>query len=219
MPAGDAVRRTPVGDGHRRRAGVVTGPVPEIFPGPLLPNVLERSITPAGIQALLAPRRRARPARRRRRTPATTRSPTPPDTVVDDHRRRTTSRTRPTRSGSTPRPTRPAPTWPSSSPRWPTCRRPSAPTELGPEQPFASRQYLIRASPVDPATLSMDVEPTIVDVAGRRAGAPRRRRGVRRGAGRRGRRPVRRRHHADVLHRGRRHLPGRGQPSAPGRTC
>ena len=33
---------------------------------------------------------------------------------------------------------------------------------LGPEQPFAPAQYLIQAMPVDPATLDVDMEPTIV---------------------------------------------------------
>jgi hypothetical protein len=33
---------------------------------------------------------------------------------------------------------------------------------LGPEAPFAPAQYLIQAMPIDPATLDVDIEPTIV---------------------------------------------------------
>ena len=33
--------------------------------------------------------------------------------------------------------------------------------QLGDEEPFVSEQYLIQATPIDPATLSIDVEPTL----------------------------------------------------------
>jgi hypothetical protein len=53
-PVGAIFARTPValitGDGR----ALTTGPVPAIYPGPLLPNVLERSITPDAIQQLVA---------------------------------------------------------------------------------------------------------------------------------------------------------------------
>lgn len=54
VPAGTAFANTPValitGDG----LAISTGPVIAIFPGPLLPNVLQRTITPAAVQDLLA---------------------------------------------------------------------------------------------------------------------------------------------------------------------
>ena len=53
-PVGAIFARTPVtliaGDGR----ALTTGPVPEISPGPLLPNVQQRSITPEAIQQLTA---------------------------------------------------------------------------------------------------------------------------------------------------------------------
>jgi hypothetical protein len=53
-PVGAIFARTPValitGDGR----ALTTGPEPAIYPGPLLPNILERSITPAGVQQLVA---------------------------------------------------------------------------------------------------------------------------------------------------------------------
>jgi hypothetical protein len=54
VPAGAIFARTPValvtGDGR----ALTTGPVPAIYPGPLLPNIQERSITPAATQQLVA---------------------------------------------------------------------------------------------------------------------------------------------------------------------
>jgi hypothetical protein len=54
VPVGHSFANIPValitGDGR----SLAAGPVPAIFPGPLLPNVQQRSISPAGVQALLA---------------------------------------------------------------------------------------------------------------------------------------------------------------------
>jgi hypothetical protein len=54
VPAGYAFVNTPTalvtGDGR----ALSTGAVPAIFPGPLLPSILQRAITPAGVQHLLA---------------------------------------------------------------------------------------------------------------------------------------------------------------------
>ncbi len=54
VPAGVAFANTPTalitGDGR----AFTTGPVTAIYPGPLLPNIQERSITPAAVQQLLA---------------------------------------------------------------------------------------------------------------------------------------------------------------------
>lgn len=54
VPVGFAFANTPLalvtGDGR----ALSTGPVIAIFPGPLLPNVQQRSISPAGVQQLLA---------------------------------------------------------------------------------------------------------------------------------------------------------------------
>jgi hypothetical protein len=53
-PVGAIFARTPValitGDGR----ALTTGPVPAIYPGPLLPNIQQRLITPAAIQQLVA---------------------------------------------------------------------------------------------------------------------------------------------------------------------
>ena len=54
VPAGFAFVNAPLalvtGDGQ----ALSTGPVTAIYPGPLLPNILQRSITPAAVQQLLA---------------------------------------------------------------------------------------------------------------------------------------------------------------------
>jgi hypothetical protein len=54
VPAGTAFTQVPLllisGDGR----AINEGPIPEIYPGPLLPNLLERTITEAGVQTLLA---------------------------------------------------------------------------------------------------------------------------------------------------------------------
>jgi len=54
VPAGYAFVNAPIalvtGDGR----ALSTGPVTAIYPGPLLPNILQRSITPAAVQQLLA---------------------------------------------------------------------------------------------------------------------------------------------------------------------
>jgi hypothetical protein len=54
VPAGTAFTQAPLllisGDGR----AINTGPIPEIYPGPLLPNLVERTITEAGVQTLLA---------------------------------------------------------------------------------------------------------------------------------------------------------------------
>ena len=153
--------RTPVvmvtGDGR----ALTTGPVPEIHPGPLLPNLLERSIMAAGTQTLLA---RADElglladvsyTRNDRIADAA-------DTVVTITIDGTTYRHEayalgmdveddPARANLAE--------FVAAMSDLPTT---VGADELGPEQPFATDQYLIKASRVDPATLSTDVEPTIV---------------------------------------------------------
>jgi hypothetical protein len=153
--------RTPAamltGDGRL----LTTGPVAEIHPGPLLPNLLERSITPAATQAVLA---RADElglladvtyARNDQIADAA-------DTVVTITVDGTTYRHQAYALGMDVE---------DDPARANLAEFVAAMTdlpatvgagELGPEQPFATDQYLIRATPVEPATLSTDVEPTIV---------------------------------------------------------
>jgi hypothetical protein len=153
--------RTPVamvtGDGR----ALTTGPVPAIYPGPMLPNVLERSITPEATQTLLARAdelgllAKVDYARNDQIADAA-------DTVVTI-----------TADGSTYRhqayalgmdveqdPAR------ANLAEFVTAMLDLPATvgadQLGPEGAFAGEQYLIQAEPFDPLTLSVDVEPTIV---------------------------------------------------------
>ncbi len=166
--------RTPVamitGDGM----ALSTGPVPEIFPGPLLPNVLQRTITPEATQELVAladelglladityaPNNMVADA---------------PDTVVTITVDGTTYVHRAYALGidDEPDPAR------DNLNEFVTAMIDLPATvgadQLGPEEPYVADEYLIRATPVDPATLSVDVEPTIVEWPAGRAGASRRR--------------------------------------------
>jgi hypothetical protein len=139
------------------------GPVPAIYPGPLLPNLLERTITEDGTQTLLAKAdelgllAEADYARNDQIADA-------PDTVV----KITVDGTTYTHSayalgfdGET------------DAGRANLFEFVTAATtdlagtvgedELGPEAPVASDTYLVRATPVDPATVTTEVPATIVD--------------------------------------------------------
>ena len=177
--------RTPAamvtGDGR----ALSTGPVPAIYPGPLLPNVLQQSITPEGTQTAAGVGRRARLVGGRRRTPATTRSPTPRH-GRDDHGRRHDVPPPGVRPRHRHR-VRPRPGQPVDLRRGDD--RPAVDgrsDELGTDEPYLPPDYLIQcAMPIDLATTTFDVEPTVERVARRRAGPAGRRSRVRRAARRR----------------------------------
>ena len=152
--------RTPValvtGDGRV----LSTGPVAEIFPGPLLPNVLQRPVTPQGIEdvltladelGLLADVEYAR----------NDLIADAPDTVVTITVDGTTYRHQAYALGIEDE---------TDPDRAALAEFVAAMSDLpglvgddvGEEEPYVAPEYLIRATPVDPATLSVDVEPTIL---------------------------------------------------------
>ena len=154
--------RTPVaqvtGDGR----ALSTGPVPAIYPGPLLPNVLQRTITPEATEELLALADElgllADIAYARNDMVADA-----PDTVVTITVDGTTYEHRAYALGIDVEddPDR------DRLMQFVTAMTDLAGTvgedQLGPEEPFASDDYLIRATPVDLATLDFEVEPTVVE--------------------------------------------------------
>lgn len=152
--------RTPAamvtGDGR----SLTTGPVAEIFPGPLLPNVLERPITPEATVQLLAladelglladvtyPRNDV--------------IADAPDTVVTITVGGTTYRHQADALGIDTE----ADVARVALGEFVTAMTDLPGTvgddELGVEEPYVAQRYLIQAIPVDPDTLSVDVEPTI----------------------------------------------------------
>ena len=188
---------------------IYEGPVPAIYPGPLLPNLLERTITEDGIQTLLAKAdelgllAEADYARNDQIADA-------PDTVV----KITVDGTTYTHSAYALGFDGETDAGRANLFEFVTAATDLAGTvgedELGPEATLASDTYLVRATPIDPATVTTEVPATIVDWPADASVTPRRRGRVRRVAGRRGRHVVRRRQPAHVLHRGWGHLPGGG---------
>ena len=154
--------RTPLalisGDGK----ALSTGPVPAIFPGPLLPNVLERTITPEATQRLVAladelglladltyaPNNMVADA---------------PDTVVTITVDGTTYVHRAYALGIDDQQDPARGNLMEFVDAMTNLSATVGDAQLGPEEPYAADEYLIRATPVDPATLSVDVEPTIVE--------------------------------------------------------
>jgi hypothetical protein len=146
------------GDGR----AISEGPVPAIYPGPLLPNLTERTITEDGIQTLLAKADElgllADTAYARNDQIADA-----PDTVVKiavDGTTYTHSAYALGFEGET------------DAGRANLFEFVSAATdlagtvgelELGTEAPLASDAYLVRATPLDPATVTTEVPATIVD--------------------------------------------------------
>jgi hypothetical protein len=163
VPPGVQFAATPtamvIGDGRL----LATGPTTMIYPGPLLPNILERSITPAGIQALLAKADQLglladiEYSRNDQVADA-------PNTVVEITVGGRTYRHEAYALGmdgaGTPDAAR------QHLQEFVDVMTNVEPTvgagALGPDQPYAPAQYLIQAMPVDPATLDVDIEPTIV---------------------------------------------------------
>ena len=162
VPPGVLFAATPTalvtGDGHL----LSTGPTTMIFPGPLLPNVLTRSITPAAIQQLVAKADQlgllADIVYSRNDQVADA-----PDTVVDITVGGRTYHHQVYALGLDVGTADPARQHLQEFVDVMTNVEPTVGAgALGPEQPFAPAQYLIQAMPVDPATLDVDVEPTIV---------------------------------------------------------
>ena len=134
-----------------------------IYPGPLLPNLLERSITPVGIQQLLAKADElgllADVVYSRNDQVADA-----PDTVVDITVGGRTYHHEAYALGmdgeGTADPAR------QHLQEFVDIMTNVEPTvgagALGPDQPYAPAQDLSQATPVEPATLDVDVEPTIV---------------------------------------------------------
>jgi hypothetical protein len=160
-PAGAIFARSPLalisGDGR----ALSTGPVAAIYPGPLLPNILERSITPDAVQRLVAMADRlglladVTYARNDQVADAS-------DTVVDITVGGTTYHHQAYALGIDGDETDPA--------RRNLQEFVAALTDLqstvgagalGPDQPYLPANYLIQAMEFDPEALDVDVEPTV----------------------------------------------------------
>jgi hypothetical protein len=144
------------GDGHV----FVQGPVPEIYPGPLLPNIQVRPVTEAGIQDLLALADENGLLADVEYTNPTNIADAP-DTVVEVSANGRTfvhrayalgidTETDPTRAAL-------AEFVAQVTGDWLYGDNP----ELGPEQPYATDTFLIRAAEV--GDVAGDIEPTVVD--------------------------------------------------------
>jgi hypothetical protein len=139
-----------------------TGPTTAIYPGPLLPNILERSITPAAIQQLLAE------ADRRGLLADVTYSHNDQvadaqDTIVDITVGGRTYHHQASALGMEGGAEDSARQHLQEFVEIMSNVEPTVgAAALGPEAPFAPAQYLIQATPVDPASLDVDIEPTIV---------------------------------------------------------
>jgi hypothetical protein len=140
---------------------LTTGPVIAIYPGPLLPNILQRSITPAAVQQLVAKADElgllADVTYARNDLIADA-----PDTVVDITVGGRTYHHQAYALGIDEE-TDPA--------RQHLLEFVNAMTDLegtvgaaalGTDEPYQPADYLIQATPTDPATLDVDIEPTIV---------------------------------------------------------
>ena len=151
--------RTPAamvtGDGR----ALSTGPVIAIFPGPLLPNVLQQSITPDGTQMLLALADElglladVEYARNDQIADAT-------DTVVTITVDGTTYHHQAYALDIEPE-SDPARADLSTFVAAMTDLPSTVGDELGTDEPFVPPAYLIRATPIDLSTTTFDVEPTI----------------------------------------------------------
>jgi hypothetical protein len=162
VPPGMIFARSPValvaGDGRL----LMTGPVAAIYPGPLLPNILERSITHAAVQRLLAQADRlgllADVTYRRDDRVADA-----PDTIVDIT---VGGRTYHHQAYALGIDGGEADTARQRLAEFVEIMSDVAPTvgadALGPERPYAPAQFLIQAMPVDLTSLDIDIEPTVV---------------------------------------------------------
>ena len=204
--------RTPVamvtGDGR----ALTTGPVPAIYPGPLLPNLLERSITPEATQALLATADDlgllADVIYERNDQIADA-----ADTVVTITVDGATYRHAAYALGMDVEEDPARANLAEFVNAMVDLPGTVGEDQLGQEGPFAGEQYLLQAEPFDPRDVVGRRRADDRAVAGGRARAPRRCRRVRRRAGRPVRVSLRRRHDADVLHRRRRDVPRLRRPA------
>jgi hypothetical protein len=160
-PPGAIFARTPLalisGDGR----ALSTGPVTAIYPGPLLPNILERSITPDAVQRLVALADRLG-LLADVTYPRNDQIADASDTVVDITVGGTTYHHQAYALGIDENETDPAR---RNLQEFVTALSDLQTTvgadALGPEQPYAPANYLIQAMAFDPDALSVDVEPTI----------------------------------------------------------
>ena len=189
-----------------------------IFPGPLLPNLLQRSITPQGIQSVLAQADELG-LLADVEYPRNDQIADAPDTVVTITVDGTTYRHQAYALGfdteSDPARANLA-EFVATMTDLPTT---VGDDQLGPEEPYAATTYLIQATPVD--LDDDDVRRRADDraVAGGCHGPSRRRRRVRRDARRRGRAPVRRRHQLTFFTDGDVTYQVAAVQQVPGRTC
>ncbi len=162
VPAGVGFTQVPAllvtGDGR-----VITeGPVPAIYPGPLLPNLVQRTITEDGIQTLLAKADELGLLANIRYTNPHSQIADAPDTVVTITVDGTTYRHVAYALGFDPE------TDPDRANLFDFVTAASdLPTtvgadQLGSEEPFESDAYLIQATEVDLSTMDTDLPPTVV---------------------------------------------------------
>jgi hypothetical protein len=162
VPVGVAFTQVPslliTGDGR-----VITeGPVPAIYPGPLLPNLVQRTITEEGVQALLAKADELGLLTDIRYGDPSSQIADAPDTVVSITVDGTTYRHVAYALGIDPE---------SDPDRANLFDFDTAATDLtgtagadqlGTEEPYESDTYLIRATDVDLSTMDTEVPPTVV---------------------------------------------------------
>jgi hypothetical protein len=160
VPAQLAFANTPVamitGDGR----ALSTGPTTMQFPGPLLPNLLQQSITPAGIEQLLA---QADELGLLADVDYATNvqvadAPTTVVTISADG----ASYVHEAYALDVEPETDPARKALSQFIAAMTDLTGTLGGEVGPEEPYSTEAYLIQAEAIEPETMSFDVEPTIV---------------------------------------------------------
>jgi hypothetical protein len=141
---------------------ITEGPVPAIYPGPLLPNLIERSITEAGIQALLAKADELGLLADTNYLP-NNQVADAPNTVV----RITVDGTTYTHDAYALGLQEETGSNRANLFEFVTAASDLAGTvgadQLGPDAPMASDTYLIRATPIDLATMTTEVPATVVE--------------------------------------------------------
>jgi hypothetical protein len=162
VPVGVAFTEVPslliTGDGR----AITNGPVPAIYPGPLLPNLVQQSITEEGIQTLLAKADELGLLANVQYSDPSSQIADAPDTVVSISVDGTTYRHVAYALGIDPE---------SDPARANLFDFVNAATnltgtvgadQLGAEEPYESDTYLIRATEVDLSTMDTEIPPTVV---------------------------------------------------------